>query len=61
MKREPSKPYSYQDYLQWEGRWELIDGVSYNMSSSLTWEHQFAIVELSFTLRSYFQNKNCSI
>ncbi|WP_143415091.1 Uma2 family endonuclease [Geobacillus sp. E263] len=61
MKREPSEPYSYQDYLQWEGRWELIDGVAYNMSPSPTWEHQFAIVELSFILRSYFQNKNCYV
>jgi Uma2 family endonuclease len=61
MKQEPSKTYSYKDYVQWDGRWELIDGIAYNMSPSPTWEHQFAVGELSFALRSYFQNKHCYV
>jgi len=24
--------YTYDDYCQWEGRWELIEGMSYAMS-----------------------------
>jgi hypothetical protein len=24
--------YTYEDYLHWEGRWELIDGIPYAMT-----------------------------
>ncbi len=24
--------YTYEDYCQWEGRWELIEGIPYAMS-----------------------------
>ena len=26
--------YTYEDYCQWEGRWELIDGIPYSMSET---------------------------
>ncbi len=32
--------YTYEDYLQWEGRWELIQGFPYAMSPSPSFEHQ---------------------
>jgi Uma2 family endonuclease len=32
--------YTYEDYLHWEGRWELIDGIPYAMSPLPTPRHQ---------------------
>jgi Uma2 family endonuclease len=32
--------YTYDDYVQWEGRWELIDGMPYAMSPLPTIKHQ---------------------
>jgi Uma2 family endonuclease len=32
--------YTYEDYVQWEGKWELIDGIPYEMSPALTPKHQ---------------------
>ncbi len=32
--------YTYEDYLQWEGRWELIHGFPYAMMPSPSFEHQ---------------------
>lgn len=32
--------YTYTDYLQWEGRWELIEGIPYSMTPSPVFKHQ---------------------
>ena len=32
--------YTYDDYVQWEGRWELIDGIPHAMSPAPTPKHQ---------------------
>ena len=32
--------YTYNDYAQWEGDWELIYGVPYSMAPSLSYGHQ---------------------
>ncbi|MBU0499154.1 MAG: Uma2 family endonuclease [Gammaproteobacteria bacterium] len=32
--------YSYQDYEQWEGEWELIEGVPYAMAPAPSLQHQ---------------------
>jgi Uma2 family endonuclease len=32
--------YTYSDYLNWEGRWELIDGVVYAMAPLPSVQHQ---------------------
>ncbi len=32
--------YTYDDYCQWEGRWELIDGIPYSMSPLPGFHHQ---------------------
>jgi len=29
---DPSKRYTYEDWMKWEGRWELIDVKVYNMT-----------------------------
>lgn len=32
--------YTYQDYLEWEGRWEIIEGIPYAMSPAPMPRHQ---------------------
>ena len=32
--------YTYEDYKEWEGRWELINGIAYAMSPSPFYSHQ---------------------
>ena len=32
--------YTYDDYIQWEGRWEIIDGIPYAMSPMPSPRHQ---------------------
>ena len=34
--------YTYAEYVQWEGNWELIDGMPYAMSPSPVRQHQIA-------------------
>ena len=38
--------YTYEDYCQWEGKWELIEGVPYAMSPMPIPEHQHTSVKL---------------
>ena len=32
--------YTYDDYIQWEGQWELIDGIAYAMVPAPSVEHK---------------------
>lgn len=32
--------YTYKDYLHWEGRWELLDGIAYAMTPAPSIDHQ---------------------
>ena len=32
--------YTYDDYIKWEGDWELIDGIAYAMAPSPLKTHQ---------------------
>lgn len=50
--------YTYQDYLQWEGRWELIDGIPFAMSPAPTPKHQLIANALGALF--YFSLKNCT-
>ncbi|MED4301428.1 Uma2 family endonuclease [Geobacillus stearothermophilus] len=56
-----NKIYTYADWKTWEGRWELINGKAYNMTPAPSSEHQFAVGELYFALRHFFQNKHCYV
>lgn len=49
--------YTYDDYTQWEGKWELIDGIPYAMSPAPTPKHQIAANTLGALL--YLALKNC--
>lgn len=39
--------YTYNDYLQWEGKWEVIDGIPYAMSPAPVPNHQRVSAKLS--------------
>jgi Uma2 family endonuclease len=49
--------YTYEDYLQWEGRWELIDGIPYAMSPAPTPRHQMIANTLGALF--YFGLRDC--
>lgn len=60
---ENNKEYSYKDYLTWpaDERWELINGVPYNMSPGPGTEHQVVLRELFKQLAVYLTGKTCQV
>ncbi|MBP1627855.1 MAG: Uma2 family endonuclease [Holophagaceae bacterium] len=45
---QPRHPgYSLEDWQTWDGRWELIDGVAYDMTPAPSLEHQRVSTRLS--------------
>lgn len=40
--------YTYEDYCQWEGKWELIEGMPYAMCPAPVPDHQGVSILLSF-------------
>ncbi len=52
--------YTYEDYLQWEGRWELIDGIPYAMSPAPVPRHQTVAGNLHAELRAAIKKAKCS-
>jgi Uma2 family endonuclease len=48
--------YTYADYVQWEGQWEVIDGIPYAMSPAPTPKHQILganlLAEFRFALKT---------
>ncbi len=55
--------YTYEDYCQWEGRWELIEGMPYAMSPLPVPDHQNVCGNLFAILRESLQGncKNCRV
>ncbi|AGT32302.1 Uma2 family endonuclease [Geobacillus genomosp. 3] len=53
--------YTYQDYVKWDGWWELINGVPYNMAPAPSFVHQFIVGELYVALRAFFREKGCTV
>ena len=51
--------YSYEDYKNWEGDWELIDGKPYAMSPSPMKSHQTLAYEIAFRLREKLEETDC--
>jgi len=50
--------YTYNEYVLWEGKWELIDGIPHAMSPAPTPRHQIVGANLLAEFR--FALKNCS-
>jgi Uma2 family endonuclease len=55
--------YSYQDYLTWsdDERWEIINGIPYNMSPAPTRWHQKISGELFKTIAVLLENRPCEV
>jgi len=55
--------YTYADYLRWsdDERWELIDGVAYNMTPAPTRRHQKISGELFLQFGVFLQGKRCDV
>ncbi|MBI4650597.1 Uma2 family endonuclease [Candidatus Desantisbacteria bacterium] len=62
IKKEKQK-YNYGDYLTWQDdeRWELIDGVAYNMTPAPSRFHQKISGELFYLIRKYLKDKPCEV
>lgn len=48
--------YTYDDYKNWEGKWELIDGIPYAMSPAPRIEHQEVSANISYQLIGLLKN-----
>lgn len=54
--------YTYEDYLQWEGKWEIIDGLPFAMAPSPVYNHQLVATNLSALFWNALQNcKACKV
>jgi len=53
--------YTYEDYCQWEGRWELIEGMPYAMSPAPTPGHQRVSAILIRRFEALEKCKNCTV
>ena len=51
--------YTFEDYLHWEGQWELIDGIPYAMSPAPVPMHQYIAGSLHAELRAALKKANC--
>lgn len=58
LKREHYPNYTYDDYLQWEGHWELIDGIPYAMSPLPSIRHQQIAANLLVQLTEALKDCN---
>jgi Uma2 family endonuclease len=55
--------FTYGDYLLWDDgeRWELMDGVAYNMSPAPNRRHQQISTELTRQFATYLLDKTCQV
>ncbi|MEO5946972.1 MAG: Uma2 family endonuclease [Chitinophagaceae bacterium] len=54
--------YTYDDYVHWEGKWELIDGVPYAMSPAPVPKHQTLAGNIHTEFRMKLKNcKKCKV
>ncbi len=57
------KQHTYADYLEWpeDERWELIDGVAYNMGPAPSTRHQLVSGALFAQIHHFLAEKECSV
>ncbi len=56
MKIDYIPRYTYEDYVNWEGRWELIDGLPYAMSPLPSINHQKMNSNINIQLAKLLEN-----
>jgi Uma2 family endonuclease len=61
--REPIRQYTYADILTWpEGeRWELIDGMAYDMSPAPSRRHQELLGNIFMPFRQFLVDSPCQV
>lgn len=52
--------YTYSDYLLWEGKWEVIDGIPHAMSPAASPRHQYLAGNFHGEFRKAIQAANCT-
>lgn len=54
--------FSYNDYLQWDtGRWELIDGIVYDMTPAPSRQHQKILMDLAAIIHGQVSKGPCEV
>lgn len=55
--------YTYRDYASWDDgeRWELIDGIAYNMTPAPLLIHQMIVGNLSRLIGDALKDKRCTV
>jgi len=54
--------YTYTDYVLWEGKWELINGIPYSMAPSPSPDHQSINLNIAFELKLLLSNcEKCKV
>lgn len=58
---KPTEKYTYQDYLTWPDseRWEIIDGIAYDMRPAPNFEHQMISAKLTAFFVNALEGKIC--
>ena len=60
LKKE--KIFTYKDYISWpdDERWELINGVAYDMTPAPSTRHQRVVINLSRIFENNLEGKSCT-
>ncbi|MCP5051670.1 MAG: Uma2 family endonuclease, partial [bacterium] len=61
--RKNDEFFTYADYLTWpdDERWELIDGIPFNMSPAPSPYHQEILVNLIFEIKKSLKDGDCKV
>ncbi len=61
LAQKTEKRFTYKDYLKWpdEERWELVDGVAYNMTPAPSFRHQRVAGMFYHILMNNLKGKSC--
>jgi len=51
--------YTYEEYRQWEGRWEIIEGIPYAMTPTPLPGHQWINSNIKFELKDAIKKSGC--
>ncbi|MEW6526388.1 MAG: Uma2 family endonuclease [Spirochaetota bacterium] len=62
-KQKHDTRFTYADYLTWppEERWELIDGVAYDMTPAPNVTHQSIVLNIGRIIADYLEGKDCKV
>lgn len=52
--------YTYNDYCNWEGRWELIEGIPFAMSPAPNMKHQWIVANTIYELKKAIKESKCN-